>query len=122
MSDCQNVGARPGAAGLPIRDEDAALAAAGNDSGLARELLGTLIGILPQELAQMRSLYDASDWHGLNEVVHRLRGATAYCAVPALDEALSELKEAAKAGDARRIAEDLQRAEHEADRLAEEYV
>jgi two-component system sensor histidine kinase BarA len=116
------VPARASAAELPVRDEAAALAAVGQSADLARELLDTLLARLPAEVSALQALFAANDWRGLDEAVHRLRGATAYCAVPALDQALFALKEAAKAGDWEKIAEDLWRVEREASRLSSECV
>ena len=55
------------------------------------------------ELAEIRRLAEARDWPGVDAAVHRLRGATAYCGVPALDTALHDLSLAAKSAAPERI-------------------
>lgn len=102
---------------LPSRDETAALAAAGGDSNLALELVATLTAGLPDELASLQRRFGASDWSALAEAAHRMRGATSYCGVPALDNRLQELERAAKAGNRDRIAHELAQVEREAERL-----
>lgn len=102
---------------LPARDETAALAAAGGDSNLAGELVKSLVAGLPSELAGLQSRVTASDWPALADAAHRMRGATSYCGVPALDNRLQALERAAKAGDRERIAQEIAQVEHEVERL-----
>jgi two-component system sensor histidine kinase BarA len=103
---------------LPSRDETAALEAAGGNAALARELLETLMQGLPNELAELRRCFGANDWSLLAEAAHRMRGATAYCGVPALDEHLRELERATKAGGVpEHIGLKLEQVEREAQRL-----
>ena len=94
-----SVVAEPEAQALPARDEAAALAATGGDAELAHELFATLTAGLSQEVREITTRFAAKDWPGLLQSAHRLRGATSYCGVPALDSALQELERAAKAGD-----------------------
>jgi two-component system sensor histidine kinase BarA len=115
MTDHSPTEAPPGE--LAVRDEAAALAAVGGNAALARELLDALIAGLPGELIELRELLAASDWHGLGETVHRLRGATSYCAVPALDQALFALKALTKSGDREGAAAVLKQVETQALRL-----
>jgi HPt (histidine-containing phosphotransfer) domain-containing protein len=91
--------AGPRLAQLPVRDPVAALAAAGGDAGLAAELFAALAAGLPGEHAALRGDLAASDWSGLAEHAHRLRGATRYCGLPALDEAAEALERAARTAD-----------------------
>lgn len=102
---------------LPARDEVAALASAGGDAALAGELFGALLEGLPGEIEDLRGCLEESDWTGLAEHTHQVRGATRYCGVPALDEAIEALERAAKIGDALRIRESFGRVESEAERL-----
>ncbi|MEA3276620.1 MAG: Hpt domain-containing protein [Pseudomonadota bacterium] len=102
---------------LPTRDETAALAAAGGDMGLAREMLESLLLGLPREMAILSGRFEAEDWPGLGEAAHHMRGATSYCGLPALDTALQDLERSAKAGDAKRIVVRLQQVAQEAERL-----
>lgn len=81
-----------------IRDEAAAEAAAGGDATLAAELLAALVTALPDDLAQMRRAVDMGLETEVAEMAHRLRGATGYCGVPALDQALAALEHAAGSG------------------------
>lgn len=104
---------------LPVRDEAAALAATGGDPELARELLSTLIAGLPREVAELDARYTAKDWEKLVQTAHRLRGATSYCGVPALDSALHHLERIAKEGDPAQIALQLQAVTEAAAALSE---
>ena len=115
-SNNDTTGGAPGA-DLPAWDESAALAATGGDAALAAELLTQLLDGLAGELADLDRLLDSRDWPGLDDATHRMRGATAYCGVPALDTALERLKQAAKAGDAAAIAQGVQQVHTQADRL-----
>ena len=84
---------------LPARDPVAALATAGGDADLAAELFAALLAGLPGELEDLRACLAESDWIGLAEHAHQLRGATRYCGVPALDEAAESLERVARIGD-----------------------
>jgi two-component system sensor histidine kinase BarA len=86
-----------------VRDEKAALKATGGDRELSTELIGTLVAGLPDDLSELDGLLAAADWSGIDAAVHRMRGATAYCGVPALDRALCELSLAAKSAERDRI-------------------
>lgn len=104
-------------AGLPARDEAAALAAVGGNAELANELLDTLLRGLASETATLAVRLQAGDWGDLAQTAHRLRGATAYCGVPALDTALRELEGATKSGNAERIGAGVRQVEQQAERL-----
>ncbi len=105
---------------LPARDETAALAAAGGDADLARELLSALLDGLPGELADLRAAIGELDWPGLADHAHQMRGATRYCGVPALDEAVEALERSARIGDLTLIADAFALVEAEAARLGTE--
>ena len=102
---------------LPARDAVAALATAGGDADLAAELFSTLLEGLPGELEDLRHCLAESDWPGLAEHAHQVRGATRYCGVPALDDAMEALERAAKIGDPSLIREGFERVLSEAERL-----
>ena len=102
---------------LPVRDEQEALSATGGDEALALELLATLVKVLPAEVAGLRELFEAKDHAGIDNATHHMRGATAYCGVPALHEALARLRDAAKSGDLEQALTRLERVELEAQRL-----
>ncbi|MCG6897056.1 MAG: Hpt domain-containing protein [Thiocapsa sp.] len=104
---------------LPVRDEQAALASTEGDSSLADELLEALLAGLPAEIEDLRACVAESDWAGLSEHAHQMRGATGYCGVPALDEAIQALERAARVGDAERVAECVIGVELQAHRLVD---
>lgn len=105
---------------LPARDEVAALAAAGGDADLARDLLIALLDGLPGELQELHAAVVRADAPGVAALAHQVRGATRYCGVPALDEAVEALERAAREGDADRIADCYALMEGEAARLKAE--
>jgi two-component system sensor histidine kinase BarA len=102
---------------LPPWDEKAALEAAGGDADLARELMATLLDAIPAELASLRDCHEAEDWHRLAQTAHRLRGATSYCGVPALNAVLRDLESASSTADPELIARLLKKVNREAARL-----
>jgi two-component system sensor histidine kinase BarA len=114
VSDTQS---NPGITPLPARDEVAALASAGGDADLAAELFDALLDGLPAEIEDLRGCLAESDWPGLAEHAHQVRGATRYCGVPALDEAIEALERAAKIGDPVLIQAGFTQVEAEAQRL-----
>jgi two-component system sensor histidine kinase BarA len=105
--------------GLPARDEAAALASAGGDADLARELLEVLLAGLPAESEELRACIAEADWPALAEHAHQVRGATRYCGVPALDEAIEALERTARRGDAGLVSDDFAAVESQASRLVE---
>lgn len=107
-------------AALPARDEMAAVAAAGGDADLAQELLSALIAGLPDEIEDLRAAIAEQDWPGLADLSHQVRGASRYCGVPALDEAIEALERAARIGDPELIADAFAQTAAEATRLKEE--
>jgi HPt (histidine-containing phosphotransfer) domain-containing protein len=105
---------------LPARDEVAALAAAGGDADLAQELLAALREGLPGEVDDLRAALAESDWPALADHAHQVRGASRYCGVPALDEAIESLERAARIADPALIADAFAQFEHEVARLQAE--
>jgi two-component system sensor histidine kinase BarA len=95
----------------------AALACAGGDAALAAELFAALVAELPAELASLRAAHTAADWVSLAEQAHRVRGATRYCGVLALDVAAEALERAARGGDAEQIARAFAEVQTEVHRL-----
>lgn len=102
----------------PTRDAAAALACAGGDQALADDLLYALLDGLPAELEQLRASVAALNWATVAEQAHHIRGATRYCAVTALDQAIEALERAARLGDASSIPLALDAVETQASRLA----
>ena len=109
----------PGFDALQTRDHAAALASAGGDAMLAAELLQTLLAGLPAEIEDLRACLAESDWPGLAEYAHQIRGATRYCGVPALDAAMDALERAARLGDPLRCAAGFDDVAAQAQRLRE---
>jgi HPt (histidine-containing phosphotransfer) domain-containing protein len=105
---------------LPARDDTAALAAAGGDADLAQELLTALLAGLPGEIDDLRAAIAELDWPALADHAHQVRGATRYCGVPALDEAIEALERAARIADPALIADAFAVFEGEAARLRDE--
>lgn len=105
---------------LPCRDEVAALASAGGDAALAQELLETLLAGLPDEIEDLHACLAEDDWPGLAEHAHQVRGATRYCGVPALDEAIEALERAARIGDPELIQSGFDQVQEEVRRLGQE--
>jgi HPt (histidine-containing phosphotransfer) domain-containing protein len=103
---------------LPARDHAAALLSAGGDEDLARELFDALLDGLPAEIEGLRACIAESDWNALAEHAHRLRGATRYCGVPALDEAVDALERTARLGDPMSATGQFDVVESQANRLA----
>jgi HPt (histidine-containing phosphotransfer) domain-containing protein len=104
---------------LPVRDENAALRAVGGDAALADELIEALVAQLPGELSLLGSLVGAGDCEGIDDLAHRLRGATAYCGVTALEDALADLSRAAKSCAPERLREAARGVAREVRRLRE---
>lgn len=82
---------------LPARDNVSALASAGGDQDLADELLGELMTTLDDDIGAIRSAFGRQEWDMVVDRTNRLRGATAYCGVPALNQALEDLIQAGRA-------------------------
>lgn len=74
-------------------DTDLALERAGGNRELARELYQMLQNDLPNYLAKIQHYTASGDRAALIEVVHKLKGSTTYCGVPALNEAAATLEE-----------------------------
>ncbi|MCG6862886.1 MAG: Hpt domain-containing protein [Chromatiaceae bacterium] len=109
---------RPAFNDLPSWDEAAAVEATGGDSDLARELVLALVQGLEKELEDLTHCFQSNDWPLLTETAHRMRGATSYCGVPALDSYLKELENASKTGTPDAIQVALSRVQQEAERLS----
>ncbi len=82
----------------PTRDLEEALAAAGGNAQLAEELFAMLRRDLEARLEEIRARAAQGDLSGLRDAAHRLHGATHYCGVPALRQAVHTLEEAATQG------------------------
>ena len=100
-----------------IQDPDLALELAGGDAELAADLMTALLDGLPDEIEALRACLAESDWPGLADYAHQVRGATRYCGVPALDAAIEALERAARIDDGPRCIEVFARVETQARRL-----
>lgn len=100
-----------------IRDPDLALELAGGDAELAADLMTALLDGLQDEIEALRTCLAESDWPGLADYAHQVRGATRYCGVPALDAAIEALERAARVGDCMRCVDIFTRVETQAERL-----
>lgn len=74
----------------------------------------------PGEIDDLCAAIAEQDWPGLADHAHQIRGATRYCGVPALDDAVESLERMARIGDPDLIADALALVETEAVRLREE--
>ncbi len=84
---------------LPIRDEQAALRTTGGNLDLAAQLFTSFITDLVPLQEELKLLLQAGDQAELLETAHRMHGATAYCGVPALKQAVKRLEQAAASGE-----------------------
>ena len=82
--------------GLRTIDPNLALERAGGNRDLARELYQMLQNDLPDYLAKIRRYSTNGDTLALIEVVHKLKGSTTYCGVPALNDAAASLEKRLK--------------------------
>ena len=88
----QNAARSP--AKLPVRDIKKALSITGGNRALVDESFQSLLAELPQQHELITRLFKEKEWNNLRETVHRLRGSTRYCALPALDAVLTRLENA----------------------------
>lgn len=102
---------------LPVLDTEAALVSAGGDAALVRALLDKLLTQLRADLIEMHTHAHNGDLKRLSDKAHKTRGGAAYCGVPALVQALTDLDQRAKAGDAAAARQAMERVAIEAERL-----
>lgn len=105
---------------LPTRAIDEALRITGGSREVADMLIADMLGSLPDQLTEAAGTLAQEDWIRLREVTHRIKGATAVCAVPALHHAVCELQRVAREADAARARSWLDRVEVERQRLVAE--
>ena len=102
---------------LPIRDHQQSLRISGGSEAVAAKLFNILLAELPGNLQNIHQAFDQQDWDAMWHEAHKLHGATAVCAVPALQEAVSQLEATIKLGDAQKTGQQLARMQREANRL-----
>jgi two-component system sensor histidine kinase BarA len=105
---------------LPVRDAEEALRITGGSLEVADMLLADLLGSLPDQLAAAADTLAREDWEALRALIHRIKGATAVCAVPALHHAVCELQQGARDNDAGHVRSSIDRVERERQRLVAE--
>lgn len=81
---------------MRILDKNQALAQAGGNETLARELFAMLLAELPVLQAQLAQALESHEQEALWDPAHKLYGSTAYCGVPALREAARAMEECIK--------------------------
>lgn len=69
-----------------ILDIQQSIIAANGNTSLAKELFTMLIADLDVRLKQIETSFQSNDMEQLEEHIHKLYGATAYCIVPQLRE------------------------------------
>lgn len=79
-------------------DISEALTKAGGNRDLAGELLGMLLRDFPGFQQRMNQAFSAGEMETLQQVVHKLHGATTYCGVPRLRAACLTLESHLKRG------------------------
>ena len=84
-------------------DWELATQLAGGKADLAKELVSMLLAELPQAMKDITAAYKAKDYPTLRDKAHKLHGATSYCGVPYLKQALQELEHAATVQDEKKV-------------------
>jgi two-component system sensor histidine kinase BarA len=102
----------------PVRDVEEALRITGGSIEVADMLIADLLGSLPDQLTQAEKALEQGDWERLRALIHRIKGATAVCAVPPLHRAVCELQRAAREADTGLTRSWMKRVEVERQRLA----
>lgn len=85
---------------LPLFDRASALAVAGGDHDLARDLFDALMAGFRSELALLRESLARGDLASLAPLAHRAGGATRYTGTQRLHQRVMDLERASRAGDA----------------------
>ncbi|PVV07361.1 MAG: hypothetical protein B6D77_14030 [gamma proteobacterium symbiont of Ctena orbiculata] len=79
---------------LLVIDNKKILSITGGDQALAKEMFNQLCSELPQQLEDIEKYIQEQDWVNLQEIVHKIRGSTSSCGVPALDFSVHRLEQA----------------------------
>jgi len=79
-----------------VVDYAEAIDKAGGSVDLAKELLGMLLQELPTFREQLSQAIEHTDLQAMWDHAHKLHGSTAYCGVPLLRAAASEMETAVK--------------------------
>ncbi len=94
---------------------------ANNKPAFAQEMLDMFIDELPAARMNIRTAYQAQDYHQLQMQVHKLHGASCYCGVPDLRNILSQFETKLKSADTSSFSELMQQLEEEIDRVLFSY-
>jgi two-component system sensor histidine kinase BarA len=86
-----------------ILDIQQSIIAANGNTSLAKELFTMLIDDLDVRLQQIESSFESNNMETLEEHIHKLYGATAYCIVPKLRECTQTLDEVLRQKDYKNI-------------------
>ncbi|MDG3005465.1 hybrid sensor histidine kinase/response regulator [Paludisphaera mucosa] len=81
-----------------VFDRRAALATAGGDEGLLREILGLFLDDCPRLLAELRAAAEAGDVGGFVRAAHTLKGTSGHFAAAEVFEAATRLEAAGRSG------------------------
>ena len=81
---------------LPMLDIPYAIEQAGGNPDLAKELFTMLLKDLPEQKHKLNQAFEESDSQALWDHAHKIHGSTAYCGVPALNQAARQLEDAIK--------------------------
>lgn len=69
---------------------------ASGNAALAKNVIDIFISDLPNDMAALEHAYQAKDYIKLKNIAHRLKGASSYCGMPMINQALAALETAAK--------------------------
>ena len=86
-----------------ILDIQQSIIAANGNTSLAKELFTMLINDLDVRLQQIETSFQSNNMETLEEHIHKLYGATAYCIVPKLRECTKTLDEVLRHKDYKNI-------------------
>ena len=99
------------------RDIQAAVDTAGGRAELAEELFQSFLDDLPTQLQKLSQHFQMREWHNLREQAHHLRGASAVCGLPVLDNLIKRLEDSADRQRESEAAELLAKIDVESDAL-----
>ncbi|GGY45151.1 histidine kinase [Bacterioplanes sanyensis] len=100
-----------------VMDIDSALRVTNNRPELAEEMFAMLLTALPRDRDAIVEQWEAEDYDALLAAVHRLHGATRYCGVPCLRQALDQFETAIKAARYGELADHMRHSMQQIDRL-----
>jgi two-component system sensor histidine kinase BarA len=83
---------------MDIYDEALALERAGGDQQLAEQMFTLLRRDLPQQQHSINKAFQAGDLSTMQQITHKVVGATRYCGVPGLADSAEVLDRYLKAG------------------------